>query len=139
MKTILLFGLLVLGGCGGSSGGGGDTPAQTTKTESATTERLLCGIEKQAVGTWELTDTNSDLIYKDDCTYTSTHCQGEGKIIYATTSASGTQYAYLIVKNTNGATDCMPKGTYLCAYKFNSVNAFTFSCDGKTISVYSRK
>lgn len=134
--TSILF-LLMLVGCKGSGNGTEESSGTTATAESAKVERLLCGIEKYAVGTWEQNESNNNLTYKDDCTYTSTHCQGEGKIIYANT-IDDVQFAYIIVKQSNGATDCLEKGTYLCAYKFNSEVTLSFTCDGETIFVYTK-
>lgn len=133
MNKIILLILILFVSCKNDS----KNEDEKTTISGAVIEKLSCGIDKRAVGTWENANGVSDLVYKDDCTYTSSHCQGEGKIIHATTQ-NEIDYAYLIIKQENGATGCLPKGTYLCAYKFNSDVTLSFTCDGETVSVYTK-
>jgi len=133
LLNIIIIGLIFISCKGSSDGDSSDSSA----TE-ATIEKLSCGMDKRAVGTWENASNGSDLVYNSDCTYTSHHCGGAGKIIYAT-SSKGVEYVYVIIKETNGATGCLPKGTFLCAYRLSSETTLTFTCDGKNVTIYTKK
>lgn len=132
MKTLLGLTILLtlLVSCKGS-GGGGDPSVNDPVT--------TCGIEYDLVGRWDSTTLNDTLTIEQNCNYESVYCGSRGTI--SPFPPSGSNKRIRLDKEEGNNDECVPVGSYICAYEFAGVNNNTlhYTCDGSTLSTFIRQ
>lgn len=102
MRWVIL--LFLIASCGGDDG--------------PVSDKTSCGIEGGLVGTWLSPTVNETVEIGGNCFYDSDYCASEGIIVPYDVDDGNPDITYIIlhITKTGGYSDCMPKGSYVCAY-----------------------